>query len=570
VSPDQVLKAARHPVATGGLTDRRVLLLTGALTSLPVVVATVQALVSGWVPMWDDALIAVRSIDVFSARSPLLGPWSSGYSAIVHEPTFHPGPLLFWLLAPAARLPWPGALEVTIGIVNVASTMGVVALAHRRGGRILMFAVALTLLVTLSSLPAAAYSDIWNPSAAVLPFTLLIFLAWSVACGDYRLLPLTVAVASFVSQCHLTFLVPAGGLFVVALAGLVVSRRRAADGVSTRPWIVASAVVALLCWSFPAIDQAVHRPGNLVLIARAITAHKETIGFDPAWRALVHTVGIVPWWLREPEVPIERIVDLSVRPSWLAIVSAAAFVGGLAATTVIGWRRARLDVAAAGALALVLCASVVLVTASTPTNSGGTLGYTLRWAAPAGMWVWVALGWSAATLGAGRLPATARRWLSGPAGRWAPAAGLAAAAVVAVVVATSAERLEDPFAQMRTVSDRLAAKLPAGRPARMQVSSTPDASFMALAIETGVVYGLRHDGRNVAIPNQVDYLGDAYDRKGGEQPVRVDVGTQPPPHAQVVARLRVVQRPDPAGPSDSKPPPSWTLVVSLVPGDAPD
>ena len=64
----------------------------------------------------------------------------------------------------------------------------------------------------------------WNPSAGLLPFTLLVFLCWSVACGEHRLLPITALVGSFVIQLQLTYLLPSLGLLLIALAGLIASR----------------------------------------------------------------------------------------------------------------------------------------------------------------------------------------------------------------------------------------------------------------------------------------------------------------------------------------------------------
>jgi hypothetical protein len=371
-------------------------------------------------------------------------------------------------------------------------------------------------------------------------------------------------VASFVTQCHLTFLVPALGLLVVALAGLALVRRSASDGLSARPWIMAAVVVAAACWSAPAIDQATNRPGNVVLIARGVTAHKATLGFRPGYRAVVHAVGVVPWWLREPEVGIERVVDLSIRPGWLTIVSAIAILGALAALAVIGWRRGRRDVAAAAALSLVLCAAVGLVTASTPTSSFATLGYSLRWASPAGMWVWLSLGWSLAALV--RLPRLSRAG----AALVRPAAALSAVglvAVVAVVVAVSGERTRNPYRQLHTIADRLDDELPPHRTTRLEVAGTPDSTFMALGLESGALYFLRRDGRRVAVSIQKDYLGPRYApaRQPDEQSVRFDLGTPPPSDARVIARVPVVQHPDPADPLAPKTSPRWTVAVSLVP-----
>jgi hypothetical protein len=86
---------------------------------------------------------------------------------------------------------------------------------------------------------------------------------------------------------------------------------------------------------------------------------------------------------------------------------------------------------------------------------------------------------------------------------------------------------------------------------------------MALGIESGTLYALRRDGRRVAIPDAAVYLGSEYEPKGGEQAVRIDVGTKPPAENRVVARLPVVQHSDPADPFAPKTPPRWTLTVSL-------
>jgi hypothetical protein len=564
------------------LAERRIVLASGLAASLPIIVSTIEVVATGWVPFGDDALIATSSFDVLTSDSPLLGPWSSGYSAITGEPTFHPGPLLFWLLAIPIRLPWTGAPEVAVGLINVLSVLGVVGLAGRRAGRPFMFAVAIAIPLMLASLPAEAYSDIWNPSAPLLPFTLLIFLAWSLACGEYRLLPVTVLAASFVVQCHLGFLVPVLVALGVGLGGLVVSRRwavRPRSGGSRRGpagerrsmlrWVVAAMLVGLLCWTTPLIDQAVNRPGNVVLVARAATADEPRVGAERGWRALVHTVGVVPWWLRDPQVPVERLIDLVTSPSAVATGSTVLILGALAAMTLLGARRRQMDTMAAGALGLGLSLALALVTASTPARSIDTLGYSLRWASPVGMWVWLTLGWwlIAQLRWARRDALVLRPALAALRGRSVSAiAGVAAVAGVATVVAVSGELTDEPFDEMATVSDRLGAAVARDRPVQIQVTSTADATFMALGFGSGITYSLRREGRVVRAPDYVDYLGPEYgvDRPG-EQIVRVDVDRPRPRRGRPVARLRVPDYPPPGDPLAPKNPPRRAVVVTLVP-----
>ena len=196
--------------------------------------------------MTDNALIAASALDSLTAEPPLLGPWSSGYTNLLGDDTFHPGPLLFWLLALPGRLLGTPAFVVTAAVVNVLAIVGCVVLARRRGGLGLMVAVAIAIPVMLASVPTAALSDIWNPSLPLLPFMLLVFVAWSLACGEHRLLPLAVLLVSFVAHCHLGFLVPAVAALAVGVAGLWLSATGPAPG--GRCAARFAAVVGLACW----------------------------------------------------------------------------------------------------------------------------------------------------------------------------------------------------------------------------------------------------------------------------------------------------------------------------------
>jgi hypothetical protein len=274
-------------------------------------------------------------------------------------------------------------------------------------------------------------------------------------------------------------------------------------------------------------------------------------------------VGIVPWWLREPQSALERGVDVATAPGAVATISTVLIVGALAALTLLAWRRRRGDVVAAEALALVLCAAVVLLTTSTPEKQVVTLGYSLRWAAPAGMWVWIALGWSGATL----LP-LAR--ISRPA--WRPAfgvAGVALVAVVAGVVAASGELRREPYDAMRTINDSVDDALPAGAPSRVDVATSPDGTFMALGFESGLLYAMRRDGRVVKASGLVDLLGQTYEADGSERGVRINVERRPPPEARVVARLSVPEYPDPADAFSRRTLSRRAVTVTLLPPAAP-
>jgi hypothetical protein len=542
--------------------DRRVVLATGLAAALPVVVSTVRAVAEGWAPLGDDALIAVRSYEVLTAHPPLLGMPSTGPTGVLDEQTYHLGPLLFWLLALPAHFLGPSSLAVTAGLVNVACVMGSVGLAHRRGGRPLMFATAIALPVMLASLPAENYSDVWNPAVAVLPFTLLLFLAWSLACAEYRLLPLTVLVASFVVQCHLIYLVPTLAAVAVGLAGLILLRPRPLrQGV--RGWAVAAVLVGLVCWSGPLIDQAVNRPGNLVQLARAAQSDDPTLGPGIGARAVVRATGVPPWWLRPPRGALERIADLDTSPGPLAIASSVLVLAGLTAVAVAGWRRRRRNVLAAGTLGLAICAAIALATASVPSASYASTGYALWWTSAAGMWIWLALGWSVAVL------AASTRVAPRPRPTLALAAGLGASAAVGIVVAAAADPPEEPFEQLRTITDRLEAELPAGVAVRVEGTWNSETVFLAGGFQLGIVYALLREGRTVTAPSLTD-LGSRYgtdDEDGPVARVRVDVDRQAVARGRPVARLRVPSA-DPNNPFSTAPA-SRMVAVTLLPNAAP-
>jgi hypothetical protein len=520
---------------------------TGLAAALPIVVAGVYAVLDDWVPLGDDAFIATRSFDVFTDRSPQVGQYSSGASGVVGEPAYSPGPLLFWLLAVPVRLPWPSAPAVVMAAVNAACVVGLVALARRRGGWPLMVAVGLAVPVMLMSLPAETYSDVWNPSAPLLPLALLVFLAWSLACGEWRLLPVTALVWSYVVQAHLAVVAPAVAVTTVGLGCALLVGRRArnrdagargsakADAPSGLRWGAAALVVALLCWSAPLIEELTNDPGNLSLLERSATTDEPTLGSAAGWRALFHTVGVMPWWLRETPDPLERIGDLSSSPGPVGAATAVLVLVALGVTTLIGWRRRRADLSAAGALGLVLCAAVALDVSATPESAFATVGYVFRWTSPAGMCVWLLLGWSIAVI-----LAPARR----PLARWRPLsgalAGLGATVVVGgAVAATENPPRDEPYRAMRAINERLLVELPAEPTTRVDAAYGADSFGLAVELQAGAVHRLRREGREVLAPGHEGGFGRAYGRGRAQQVIQIGADAPPVVGGREIARLAV-------------------------------
>src|SRR4029077_13283629 len=133
------------------LVDHSVTFVVGLCAAGPVIASTLRALVDGWMPAGDQAIIATRAYDVFTSRTPLVGQYSDA-STVTHDVVNSLGPMLYWLLALPARFGSPGTLTLAIGLANTLAIVGVVALARRRGGLALMFVTAIAVVLMCRSL----------------------------------------------------------------------------------------------------------------------------------------------------------------------------------------------------------------------------------------------------------------------------------------------------------------------------------------------------------------------------------------------------------------------------------
>jgi hypothetical protein len=515
--------------------DRFLTLATGVVAALPVLASTVRELAIGWVPGSDQGVAAARAYDVLTSWTPLVGPWSST-SRTLGEPVYHLGPLLYWLLALPARLPGSAGFIVLMGLVNAASVVGAVVLAHRRGGRALMFAAAAAIAVMCSSLETPVLTEIWSPAAPLLPFTLLIFVCWSIACGEVALLPLAVLLASFVVQCHYIFVLPSIALLAVALGGLLVQRARggAADA-PLRRWALIALAVWLVCWSAPTVDQALSWAGssrglgNLSTVVRAARERERPVGIKGGARAVVSAVGVPPQWLRAPQSDQRRTFEIFAPVGTWKLASALAVLAGLLLVLVVGARRRRPEVASGAALALVLTAALAADTASFPNTPQQifSYSYTSWWAIPAGMFVWLVVGWSALALFA-RLP---------PPRLGAVGVALVAGAAVVVVASQEDDRAKPSYGPAATVQDAVEDALP--HPGDVRV----DAAIFAF--RTTVIQALRRQGGRVETADP-DEFGPMYALHRGPVDHVVDIrpGSRPAPGARVVARVKATDSGD--------------------------
>jgi hypothetical protein len=496
---------------------------TGLVAATPILVATAQAFRLGWIASTDDGVIATRAFDVLSGHSPLVGQWTQA-SSLIDKPTYSPGPLLYWLLAVPAQV-GSRAMLLTMGALSAACVVGAVAIAYRRGGQLLMLAAAVALSLTCRSLPVEVPYDIWNTWAGVFSLVFSFFLAWSVGCGDVRVLPLLVAVESYVVQCSLAYVVPVLVGTSIAVGGLAAGwrGRSQAERLRVRRWSVLAVLVGVVCWSAPLLQEVRERPGNLELIHRVATDDHATAGLRVGWNNLTRAVGLPPSWTRAaptfegrvfagaPGGTVRDLVTISIILALIGLIACA-------------WRRRKPELVVALALGLGLCASVVAVAASVPAGPLGYAAgaYVLIWTSAAGMFVWLVLAWSAWVLLA---PAPLQGAVMHPRLKLT---ALGAAAVLAVVV--SLRPAKDPtrlppgnkdFPSIRDATARVVTAVGHEKDVLVVHVGDPAQTF-----ETAIIYALRRHGVTPAVHRKylVTQLGKQYSADSRRYRAVVTVG----------------------------------------------
>ncbi|HEX5367394.1 MAG TPA: hypothetical protein VFW63_12120 [Acidimicrobiales bacterium] len=413
-----------------------------ALALLLAPAAALAHVVPEWSATNDPALMGLRALDVGTARTPLVGqPSQSGLYTGGPDVVHHPGPVHLYLLAIPVRVLGPALGMPLVSAVVTGTCLVAAAWVARRllGDRGALVATLGLALVTFTTGTASLVNPV-SSSIAGYPLLLTAVLAWAVAAGDVRLLPLATAAASFTAQQHLA-VVPATVVLVVGGTGLGAlgwwhdgrSRDPAARRQARRA-VVASAVVALVLWAPVLVDQAVGdgNLGDILWFARH--GNGDTVGMGSAAGQVAHAVGLPPL-LGSTDADGWRMIS---PPSPLTWATAAAM---LALVALLTWRhRTARPRAALGAMTGVALVAGLLNGSSVPEGLEKTRLAFYHWAFVLAFLVVLVVG----TAVADRVAARGRR----PA-RGRPAAGRQAAAVrpvaaMVVALATTALAVVSP------------------------------------------------------------------------------------------------------------------------------
>ncbi len=467
---------------------------------LPLVVFGIVVLGKGWRPVSDNADLALRSYQVFTSRTPLVGHQMA--VSVGPHAVFGPGPLQSWILAvpvridPAQGALWGATLAAVLAVaVAIEATWSV---AGWRGAA----TTAGCVLVLVVVRPEVALDPVWNVWFALLFLVATFCTSLAVAAGRWGWWPLTVVAASVVVQCQAAYAPPAVALCLVGPAlGFLAPRKPA--GTRFR-WLAAGLVAGAAVWVAPLLQEVTTSPGNLTLLARA-AGSGPTIGTTAALRALGGATRLPPAWVHALPTggglaQFYGVAGLVDGAEWwgIVVVGLLVLVGAVA-----GWT-ARRGLAVLSALTLVLVAGGVVTVASIPSSQFLVLGYLGALLALVGLAVWVTFLWAAGEavlVGLRRIRGGSDRSVSRAPGssiRWPAAVALVGLSVWATVVGLgqvdgTAPTLSGwPAVRATDRASAAAARIAPRNTFRLRFDGPPDA--FTFAVESGVAYQLASRG----------------------------------------------------------------------------
>jgi hypothetical protein len=376
----QTPEAPNPPDAAGppGSVERRVSIALavalGALAVVPLVVALVASAGRSWVPTGDWAMIELATGDVGTRLTPLLGPYSRfGWN--------HPGPLLFWVLAGPYRLtggaPW--SMLATAAAVNAVAAGAMVAFAWRVGRLVPAALVALVALGVTTASSATMAADPWNPWITVLPFGLMIVLAWAAWECDRAAVWWGVVTGSFLAQSHVGYIPLVGAVVLVGVVG-------AWRGGMRRTTLRNAAVLGVVLWLPPLIDLVAGR-GNLLDLVPGASGGDDATGGGSALELVARQLSWGGPWMGGTE-PSDPVTGGVVGSDVAALAIPVALFGW--ALSLALWRRCR----GPARLQMTVLAAAVVGVVAVARIDGPAFDYIVRWWWPlAGLW-WASSLWS--------------------------------------------------------------------------------------------------------------------------------------------------------------------------------
>ena len=296
---------------------------------MPLAVSAVVLIASAgdFNPVGDLALTELHTRDV-GRHVNLLGPYS-------RDTWYHPGPAMFYVLAVPYRLAASSPVGLLLGglAINAGSIAAMAAIARRRGGTAAMLLTLVACGLLIRSMGWEFLTTPWNPYITVLPYGVLVYLVWSLLCGDRWALPVATLVTAYLMQTHVGNAVLSLPLLVAGAVGLAVAERRSGRPLrALGPAAGLAALVGVVAWLPPLIDQIANDPGNLRTIFRWFRATEgRTRTLAQGWGVVSAPFAAAPEWitgrerltpLLEPTYVYDRLVPVLLVPLLVAAVVA--------------------------------------------------------------------------------------------------------------------------------------------------------------------------------------------------------------------------------------------------------
>lgn len=323
----------------------------------------------------------------------------------------HPGPALFYALALPYRLSGSSSIGINLGalLINGLSVVGILLLAHRRGGAPLLWAAAVGCALLLRGLGPLFLIEPWNPSVPVLPFGLFLFLVWEITCRGAWAIPVAAAVGTFCVQTHIGYVPLVLPLAALGVASFLWSARRAPDRALGRRSLVRSAALTAgvlgLMWLPPVVQELRGGTGNLSRSADYfLEGEGEAHTLADGYANVAVQFAASPEWISGhlELTPFTSEPDL-VAGAPLPVLLVPFLLGAL-----VWWRRRSASALRLVALTTVAAGLSVLAVSRT---LGPIYHYRLGWTRVVSMAAVLSTAWALWTVVVGRWPRVERRLL---------------------------------------------------------------------------------------------------------------------------------------------------------------
>ena len=400
------------------------------VVALPIVVAVVRALRRHWFPIGDNALLYIRTVDVFTDHHPFLGSWTSA-SLSLGINLNNPGPTYDLLMAPFAQFlsPGPGA-AIGVGTINIAAIIGISMASRRMGGWAMQRWMLLAAAALAWSMGSEMLIDIWQAHALLLPFLLFMVLMVGCTAGMGRFLPAAAGVGTLLIQTHISYAYILVFLIGTSLLTLwsrnrPIGWRQLPDLAKSRISVMTIAVLAVL-WAHPLYEQFFGEgQGNLSRLITNSSGGSLTLGPTDATRITSSIMALPWWWTRPgysttvPDTPLtvtDNGTELNLSgglPGFLlAFVAIVVITVGLGLLTRAAHRRGSALQTSAGVLATVSPPAVVVSLSLLTIGPVGLSAHHVRWVWSLAVFITFVAVWLGAELWSDNREAASTRWMT--------------------------------------------------------------------------------------------------------------------------------------------------------------